>query len=85
MIVSQRGRWLHYISSDKPAVELGATEAVQQHLSRHVVASKPVSQRKLDFEHRRPRILRECMAEATGVFFYVYEESHDPTILVNGR
>jgi len=54
------------------AVELGATEAVQQHQSRHVVATKPVTQRKLDFEHRRPRILRECMAEATGVFFYVY-------------
>ena len=53
-------------------VELGATEAVQQHLSRHVVATKPVSQRKLDFEHRRPRIMRECMAEATGVFYYVY-------------
>lgn len=70
-------------------VEIGATEAVQQHLSRHVVATKPVSQRKLDFEHARyvpyvsifqeyliimvrPRWLRECMAEATGVFFYVY-------------
>ena len=52
-------------------VEIGATEAVQQHMSRHVVATKPVSQRKLDFEHKRPRILRECMAEATGVFFYV--------------
>ena len=53
-------------------LEIGATEAVQQHLSRHVVATKPVSQRKLDFEHSRPRILRECMAEATGVFFYVF-------------
>ncbi|KAL6719511.1 hypothetical protein ACLMJK_003752 [Lecanora helva] len=53
-------------------LELGATEAVQQHFSRHVVAQKPVSQRKLDFEHARPRILRECMAEATGVFFYVF-------------
>ena len=53
-------------------VELGATEAVAQHYSRHVVAAKPVSQRKLDFEHRRPRFLRECMAEATGVFFYVF-------------
>lgn len=53
-------------------MEMGATEAVQQHMSRHVVATKPVSQRKLDFEHSRPRILRECMAEATGVFFYVY-------------
>lgn len=53
-------------------MELGATEAVQKHFQRHVVAPKPVSQRKLDFEHSRPRWLRECMAEATGVFFYVY-------------
>ena len=51
---------------------MGATEAVQQHYSRHVVAGAPVTQRKLDFEHARPRFLRECMAEATGVFFYVF-------------
>ncbi|KAI4111469.1 MAG: hypothetical protein LQ345_006798 [Seirophora villosa] len=53
-------------------LELGATEAVQKHYSRHVVAQRPVTQRKLDFEHQRPRWLRECMAEATGVFFYVF-------------
>ncbi|KAK8206604.1 hypothetical protein M8818_004438 [Zalaria obscura] len=53
-------------------LEIGATEAVQRHISRHVVATKPVSQAKLDFEHRRPRWLREMAAEATGVFFYVY-------------
>jgi len=53
-------------------LELGATEAAQVHVQRHVVAPKPVSQRKLDFEHRRPRWLRECLAEATGVFFYVF-------------
>ncbi|KAI1336771.1 aquaporin-like protein [Xylariaceae sp. FL0016] len=53
-------------------LELGATEAVQRHVSRHVVASKPVSQRKLDFERSRPRWLRECMAEAAGVFMYVF-------------
>ncbi|MCJ1224876.1 hypothetical protein MMC12_001523 [Toensbergia leucococca] len=53
-------------------LELGATEAAQRHIARHVVATKPVSQRKLDFEHARPRWLRECMAEATGVFFYVF-------------
>ncbi|KAI4187535.1 MAG: hypothetical protein L6R41_002753 [Letrouitia leprolyta] len=53
-------------------LEIGATEAVQRHYSRHVVSQKPVSQRKLDFEHRRPRWLRECMAEATGVFYYVF-------------
>ena len=53
-------------------LELGATEAIQQHYARHVVSPKPVTQRKLDFERRRPRWLRECMAEATGVFFYVF-------------
>jgi hypothetical protein len=52
-------------------IELGYSEALLKHLSRHVVPPKRVSQRKLDFEHSRPRILRECMAEATGVFFYV--------------
>lgn len=31
-----------------------------------------MSQRKLDFEHSRPRWLREMAGEATGVFFYVY-------------
>ncbi|KAK5115531.1 hypothetical protein LTR62_001190 [Meristemomyces frigidus] len=53
-------------------LELGATEAVSKHYSRHVVEARPVSQRRLDFEHSRPRWLRECMAEATGVFFYVF-------------
>lgn len=52
-------------------MEIGVTEAVQAHISRQVVAQKPVSQRKLDFEASRPRFLREMMAEATGVFFYV--------------
>lgn len=40
-------------------LELGITEAVQKHVSRKLVAPKPVSQRKLDFEHKRPRWLRE--------------------------
>ncbi|GAB7352252.1 hypothetical protein MBLNU459_g2721t1 [Dothideomycetes sp. NU459] len=53
-------------------LEIGATEAVQKHFQRHVVSPKAVSQRKLDFEHARPRWLRECLAEATGVFFYVF-------------
>lgn len=52
-------------------MEIGVTEAAQRHASRHVVAPKPVSQRRLDFEHSRPRWLREMLAEATGVFFYV--------------
>lgn len=53
-------------------IEIGVTDALQQHVQRHVVRPKPVSQRKIDFEHSRPRILREMMAEATGVFFYVF-------------
>ena len=53
-------------------LELGVTEAIQQHYARHVVSPKAVTQRKLDFEAKRPRWLRECMAEATGVFFYVF-------------
>jgi len=53
-------------------IELGATDALQRHVTRNVIPPKPVSQRKLDFEHSRPRILRECIAEATGVFFYVF-------------
>lgn len=49
-------------------LELGYTDAIQRHYSRHVVQRKPVSQAKLDFEKRRPRWLRECMAEATGTY-----------------
>ena len=38
-------------------MELGATDAVQRHISRKVVEPKPVSQRKLDFVcHKR----RQC-------------------------
>jgi len=52
-------------------MEIGATEAAQRHARRYVVPPKPVSQRKLDFEHSRPRWMREMAAEALGVFFYV--------------
>ncbi|ESZ92422.1 hypothetical protein SBOR_7181 [Sclerotinia borealis F-4128] len=53
-------------------LEIGYTEAVERHANRHVVAPKPVSQRKLDFENARPRWMREMAAEAMGVFFFVY-------------
>ncbi|RMZ92444.1 hypothetical protein DV736_g318, partial [Chaetothyriales sp. CBS 134916] len=53
-------------------IEIGVSEALQRHISRHVVPPVPVSQRRLDFEHKRPRILREMIGEATGVFFYVF-------------
>lgn len=53
-------------------MEIGVTDAVQRHVKRNVVPPKPVSQRKLDFEHARPRWMREMAAETLGVFFYVY-------------
>jgi hypothetical protein len=37
-------------------LELGVTDAIQRHVSRHVIPPKAVSQRKLDFEHKRPRM-----------------------------
>jgi hypothetical protein len=51
-------------------IELGVSDVLQRHVTRHVAAAKPVSQRRLNFEARRPRWLREMAAEATGVFFY---------------
>lgn len=60
-------------------LEIGATEAVQKHFQRHVISPKTVSQRKLDFEHKRPRWLRECLAEATGVFFYGMNGTYSST------
>ncbi|KAK6856713.1 hypothetical protein PG995_006900 [Apiospora arundinis] len=53
-------------------LELGATELMKRHATSSVIHQKPVSQRKLDFERRRPRWLRECLAEAMGVFLYVF-------------
>ncbi|KAF2001348.1 hypothetical protein P154DRAFT_521747 [Amniculicola lignicola CBS 123094] len=62
--------WLHTLQTNE--LELGATDAVRSHFSRPVIERAPVSQRKLNFEHRRPRWFREMMTDATGVFFYVY-------------
>ena len=36
-------------------MEIGVTDAVQRHVQRNIVAPKPVTQRRLDFEHARPR------------------------------
>lgn len=52
-------------------MEVGVTDAVQRHVHRHVVKTKAVTQRKLDFEHSRPRWMREMAGEALGVFFFV--------------
>lgn len=65
-------------------LELGATDALQKHITRHVVPPKPVSERKLRFEHARPRILREMMGEATGVFFYGESRTPIYSLLLRG-
>jgi hypothetical protein len=52
-------------------IEIGVTDALQRHATRHVAKHKPVSQRVLEFERRRPRWLRECVGEATGMVLYV--------------
>jgi hypothetical protein len=52
-------------------MEIGVTEAVQRLAMRHVARPKPITQRRLDFEHSRPRWMREMAAETLGVFFYV--------------
>jgi len=66
-------------------LEIGISEAVQKHAQRHVIVRKPITQRRLDFEHRRPRWLREMLAEATGVFFYVYPGlASTATFFLNG-
>lgn len=58
------------VNTTRGDVEIGITDAIQKHYARHVVQRRPISQRQLEFEHKRPRWLRECLAEATGVFFY---------------
>lgn len=52
--------------------ELGVSSGLQQHLTPQTPAPKPISQRRLHFESKRPLLLRECTAEATGTFFYVF-------------
>lgn len=51
-------------------VELGISDVLQRHITRHVAEQKPITQRRLDFEYTRPRWYREVIAEAIGVFLY---------------
>ena len=61
-----------FCTNELYAVEIGVTDALHHIASRHVHPPKPISSTKLHFEQKRPRWLRECLAEATGVFFYVF-------------
>jgi MIP family channel proteins len=54
------------------ATEVDIKEVVERHVASQEPAWKAVTQRRLDFEHSRPQWLRECLAEATGVFMYVF-------------
>ena len=46
------------VDTQRGDMEVGVTDAIQEHFARHVVERRPVSQKKLDFEHGRPRWLR---------------------------
>ena len=61
---------INTVNTQAGDLEVGATDAIQRHYTRQVVSRQAVSQKKLNFERRRPRWLRECIAEAAGVFFY---------------
>jgi len=37
-------------------IEIGISEALEKQITRHVIPPPPVSQRRLDFEHKRPRL-----------------------------
>ena len=52
-------------------LELGVTEATQQHVSRRVARAPPASPARLAWERKRPQWLREMIAEALGVAMYV--------------
>ncbi len=51
-------------------IELGVSDVLQRHVTRHVAQAPPVSQRRLNFESTRPRWFREVVAETIGVFLY---------------
>lgn len=46
------------VDTQRGDVEVGVTDAIQEHFARHVVERKPISQARLNFEHSRPRWLR---------------------------
>ncbi|KAH7349777.1 aquaporin-9 [Plectosphaerella cucumerina] len=51
--------------------ELDVLAAARHYLQAREAGYRPISQRRLDLERRRPTWLRECVAEATGVFIFV--------------
>lgn len=58
--------------ADHHAADVDVQEAAAQYIAAHEPVYRPVSERRLEFEHARPALLRQCVAEATGVFFFVF-------------
>lgn len=54
------------------AMEHEISSGLHRYLDRIEVPYRPVSHRRLNFESRRPKVLRECLAEFTGVCFFVF-------------
>ncbi|CAI4213852.1 unnamed protein product [Parascedosporium putredinis] len=54
------------------AMEHDISTGLHRYLDRIEVPYRPVSHRRLELESRRPRLLRQCLAEFTGVCFFVF-------------
>ncbi|KAF3354936.1 hypothetical protein VdG1_04361 [Verticillium dahliae VDG1] len=61
----------HDHDHDNAAAETDLTDAAARWLKRSEPTYRPISERRLRFESRRPTWLRECIAEAIGVFIFV--------------
>ncbi|CRK47363.1 hypothetical protein BN1723_007502 [Verticillium longisporum] len=61
----------HDHDHDNDAAETDLTDAAARWLKRSEPTYRPISERRLRFESRRPTWLRECIAEAIGVFIFV--------------
>ena len=58
------------LSPSRRKVDLGCAEAINKHYAKFLVEQKRVRQWRLNFERKRPQLLRECLAELIGVFLY---------------
>lgn len=55
----------------EPDIEVGLSEILRHHITRNL-RNQPISRRRLALEHKRPPLIRACVAETIGVFFYVW-------------
>lgn len=55
----------------EPDIEVGLSEILRHHITRNL-RNQPISRRRLALEHKRPPLIRACVAETIGVFFYVF-------------